>query len=192
MWLCPSTTPGSVSTSRSRRVSFCFCAKLRTCACANLMSSRSRLATCEIARSTSEAVSLNEGGDQLSNCCDSSRTAASPPVSTEDLLDRRTHLGIGGLDRARVHSALEIAGHGTPPFCRRRPEVAAAGGPRRMTGIPPGPSPFEAPPVQEAGVAPQGDGETVKLSLAYLIACGLLGDPVPPVMIRGGPQKKNS
>jgi hypothetical protein len=60
---------------------FCFCAKLRTCACANLMSSRSRLPTCEIARSISEAASLNEGGDQLSNCCDSSRTAASPPVS---------------------------------------------------------------------------------------------------------------
>jgi hypothetical protein len=61
-----------------------------------------------------------------------------------------------------------------------------------MTGIPPGPSPFEAPPAQEAGVAPQGDGETVALSLAYLIACGLIGEPVPPVMINGGPQKKNS
>ncbi len=27
---------------------------------------------------------------------------------------------------------------------------------------------------------------------AYLIACGLIGLPVPPVMISGGPQKKNS
>jgi len=26
----------------------------------------------------------------------------------------------------------------------------------------------------------------------YLIACGLIGEPVPPVMINGGPQKKNS
>jgi hypothetical protein len=26
----------------------------------------------------------------------------------------------------------------------------------------------------------------------YLIACGLMGEPVPPVMTRGGPQKKNS
>jgi hypothetical protein len=26
----------------------------------------------------------------------------------------------------------------------------------------------------------------------YFIACGLMGEPVPPVMIRGGPQKKNS
>jgi hypothetical protein len=26
----------------------------------------------------------------------------------------------------------------------------------------------------------------------YLIACGLIGDPVPPVIINGGPQKKNS
>ncbi len=26
----------------------------------------------------------------------------------------------------------------------------------------------------------------------YLIACGLSGEPVPPVMISGEPQKKNS
>jgi hypothetical protein len=26
----------------------------------------------------------------------------------------------------------------------------------------------------------------------YLIACGLIGEPVPPVIINGGPQKKNS
>jgi hypothetical protein len=26
----------------------------------------------------------------------------------------------------------------------------------------------------------------------YLMACGLIGEPVPPVMISGGPQKKNS
>src|SRR5262249_48694614 len=26
----------------------------------------------------------------------------------------------------------------------------------------------------------------------YLIACGLIGEPVPPVMMSGGPQKKNS
>jgi hypothetical protein len=39
------------------------------------------LPTCEIARSISAAVSLNEGGDQLSNFCESSRTAMSPPAS---------------------------------------------------------------------------------------------------------------
>ena len=61
-----------------------------------------------------------------------------------------------------------------------------------MTGIPPRPSPFRGSPAQEAGVAPQGDGETVELSLAYLIACGLIGEPVPPEMMSGGPQKKNS
>ena len=27
---------------------------------------------------------------------------------------------------------------------------------------------------------------------SHLIACGLIGEPVPPVMISGGPQKKNS
>jgi hypothetical protein len=26
----------------------------------------------------------------------------------------------------------------------------------------------------------------------YFIACGLIGLPVPPVMISGGPEKKNS
>src|SRR5262249_7086745 len=30
----------------------------------------------------------------------------------EDCFHRLAHLGIGGFDRARVHSALEIAGHG--------------------------------------------------------------------------------
>ena len=63
-------------------VSFCFCAKFFTCACAKAMSSRSRLATCAIARSTSCGVSLNEGGDQLSNFCDSSRIATSLRSST--------------------------------------------------------------------------------------------------------------
>jgi hypothetical protein len=27
---------------------------------------------------------------------------------------------------------------------------------------------------------------------SYLIACGLIGEPVPPVMTSGAPQKKNS
>jgi hypothetical protein len=35
-------------------------------------------------------------------------------------------------------------------------------------------------------------GMTVPSLLLYLIACGLIGEPVPPVMISGGPQKKNS
>lgn len=29
-------------------------------------------------------------------------------------------------------------------------------------------------------------------ALGYLIACGLIGDPVPPVITSGGAQKKNS
>jgi hypothetical protein len=51
----------------------------------------------------------------------------------------------------------------------------------------PGPSPFEA----RLRLAPQGDGPDDRI-LAYLIACGLIGEPVPPVMISGGPAKKNS
>ena len=33
----------------------------------------------------------------------------------QDAFDRLAHLGVGGLDRARVHSALEIAGHEVSP-----------------------------------------------------------------------------
>ena len=53
-------------------------------------------------------------GDQLSNFCDRSRTAASlrASMSARIRFDRLAHLGIGGLDRARIHSALESAGHG--------------------------------------------------------------------------------
>jgi hypothetical protein len=35
---------------------------------------------------------------------------------------------------------------------------------------------------------PGGDGGASR----YLMACGLIGEPVPPVMMSGGPQKKNS
>ena len=47
-------------------------------------------------------------------------------------------------------------------------------------------------PAKRPGSHLRVTGETVWLSLAYLIACGLIGEPVPPVMISGGPQKKNS
>ena len=46
MFLWPSTTPGRVSTSTSRRASRWICAKLRICACANLMSSITCLGSC--------------------------------------------------------------------------------------------------------------------------------------------------
>ena len=39
---------------------------------------------------------------------------------------------------------------------------------------------------------PGGDGCGCGSAVGYLIACGLIGEPVPPVMISGGPQKKNS
>jgi hypothetical protein len=34
--------------------------------------------------------------------------------------------------------------------------------------------------------------EFVDMTQVYLIACGLIGEPVAPVMTSGGPQKKNS
>jgi hypothetical protein len=44
------------------------------------------------------------------------------------------------------------------------------------------------------GLAPRlrGARQSLAQQQAYLTACGLIGEPVPPVMIRGGPQKKNS
>ena len=41
----------------------------------------------------------------------------------EDAFHRLPHLGVGGFDRARVHSALEVAGHGSlrVRFRRGRP-----------------------------------------------------------------------
>jgi hypothetical protein len=55
-------------------------------------------------------------GDQLSNFCDRSRTAWSlrASISARIALDGLAHLGIGRLDRARVHSTLEMAGHFLP------------------------------------------------------------------------------
>ena len=66
-----------------------------------------------MARSISCGVSLNEAGAQLSNFL---RQLAHGNVLArvdigEDVLDGLAHLGIGRLDRARVHSALEVAGH---------------------------------------------------------------------------------
>src|SRR4051794_10368396 len=78
MWRWPRITPGKVSTSRSFMVSRCFCAKPRTCACANLMSSRSRFKPWPTACWFSCGVVLNFCGAPLSNCCERSRTASSP------------------------------------------------------------------------------------------------------------------
>jgi hypothetical protein len=33
---------------------------------------------------------------------------------------------------------------------------------------------------------------TLEQAPCHLIACGLIGEPVPPVITSGGPQKKNS
>src|SRR3984957_2919614 len=60
----------------------CFCAKLRTCAWANLMSSMSRPETFAIAASMSAGDRRKFAGDHLSNFSDSSRKAMSPRVST--------------------------------------------------------------------------------------------------------------
>src|SRR5580693_7955322 len=82
MCRCPSTTPGNVSTSTSRIEPLWSSAKLRICACANLISS----IVCGATLSKSAAISFSErrklGGDHLSNRSDISRTAASPRLAT--------------------------------------------------------------------------------------------------------------
>ncbi len=55
-------------------------------------------------------------------------------------------------------------------------------------------------PGTSPGVTNQGSGARSRIGLRpsgttsrrHLIACGLIGEPVPPVMMSGGPQKKNS
>jgi hypothetical protein len=71
------------------------------------------------------------------------------------------------------------AGGGGGPAARKAsPQIASEFGVAplpRLSAVPP-------PPLRGGGPA----------ASAYLIACGLIGDPVPPVMTSGGPQKKNS
>ena len=68
--------------------------------------------------------SLKSFGSQLSNFFDRSRIAGVLALVDlrQNALDRLAHLGVGGLDRARVHSALEPTGHGSLLFqiCRPR------------------------------------------------------------------------
>jgi hypothetical protein len=47
-------------------------------------------------------------------------------------------------------------------------------------------------PRVKPGVTAESVQALIRQRSRYLIACGLIGDPVPPVMISGGPQKKNS
>jgi hypothetical protein len=94
----------------------------------------------------------------------------------EDAFDGFAHFGIGGLYCARIHSAFEPTGHGfILPVCRNGDTTRFAKLKRLM----------------DPRVKP-GGGACLYYLLPYLMACGLIGDPVPPVMIKGGPQKKNS
>src|SRR5262249_39714345 len=100
--------------------------------------------------------SLKDGGDQLSNFCDSSRTAASLPASISARM-------CSTVSRTLASAAL----------------IAVASIPRlRYRAITNSPV-FSYPPWK-------GEGDF------HLIPCGLIGEPVPPLMIKGGPQKKNS
>ena len=101
----------------------------------------------------------------------------------KDFLDRLAHLGVRRLDRDRVHSALEVLGHDVSPYSAPswpdlfRPSTTSLLSQSK-----------DVDPLDKPG----GDGRICDYAADYLIACGLIGEPVPPVMISGGPQKKNS
>jgi len=86
VFLWPSTTPGSVSTSTSRSAARCASAKRRICVCANSMSALTPAGSSRMQASISAALSRNEAGLQRSNCCEYSRTAASPRAATSAMM----------------------------------------------------------------------------------------------------------
>ena len=110
----------------------------------------------------------------------------------QDLLDRLAHLRVGGLDGARVHSAFEKAGHVTLlfPMSSRASEARAGSSPQTALHRAARGSPARRAAHSLSRLARlAGEG---RQRSAHFIACGLIGLPVPPVMISGGPQKKNS
>src|SRR5665213_61035 len=86
MWRCPSTTPGRVSTSKSLRAARWISAKLRICACANLMSSMVRGDTWATRSRMSASDRRKLGGDHWSKRSLSSRTAWSPRARTSAMM----------------------------------------------------------------------------------------------------------
>ena len=49
------------------------------------------------------------------------------------------------------------------------------------------PTPLASASLRRATLPLQG-----RVTVPHFIACGLIGEPVPPVIASGGPQKKNS
>ena len=78
MFLCPSTTPGIVSTSTSCSAARCFNAKLRICSCANRISSTTCCGNSRMHAAISLSERRKDAGDHLSNFSEYSRTAISP------------------------------------------------------------------------------------------------------------------
>ena len=137
MFLWPRRTPGSVSTSTSRRAACCTSAKRRICAWANLMSSitwAGRLCDQRVDLAGRQAES---GGSHLSNFADNSRTAASPRGDDilEDRLDGLAHLAVGFEFFGLARAVLEDVGSWLAPTPRssrhRPPATCPSPAPRR-------------------------------------------------------------
>ena len=119
MFLWPSTTPGRVSTSTSRRAARCTCAKFRICACANRMSSRSCPVSSARQASISPSLSRKSSRSQRSNLMDISRTAASPlaAMSFKASSTTRRTLSSAAAASASLMPVFRYRGIGIPAPC---------------------------------------------------------------------------
>ena len=117
MCLWPSTTPGSVSTSMSRSAACCCCGEV-----AHLGLREADVVEVALRHLRDRALDLGRRQPEVGRrpLVEFLRQLADRQVAArldigQDALDRRADLGIGGLDRARIHSALEPAGHEDTP-----------------------------------------------------------------------------
>ena len=157
MFLCPSTTPGSVSTSTSRSAALWTSAKLRICAWAKRMSSRSRALTSSRQSRISASLRRKSSRSQLSNLIDIARTATSPRLamsSSAASTTSRTLASSAALSSTEIavfrHSAMAPSPAGLEPCvmypCRSRLSALLKSGP-----VGPSPNWLESPSTNSAG-----------------------------------------
>ena len=128
MFLWPSRTPGSVSTSTSRSAARCTSAKRRICAWANLMSSITCAGRLSISAWISAGDRRKSFGSHLSNFADSSRTAASPRrmMSSRIASTVWRTLPVGREFLLLGRAALQRADHGTSYSAVQPPSTTSA------------------------------------------------------------------
>ena len=151
--------------------------------------------TWPIACSISCGVSLKFAGDHLSNCSDSSRTAASPRASIAPRICSTVSRTLASAALMALASIPRLRKRGMAILLclvsrARRSGIASAKVVRRRPGT--RLSCLAKKPGSRICDAALHAASRAGHAQLYLIACGLIGLPVPPVMISGGPLKKNS